>query len=172
MGKGGSKIVHTITHPEEIVSGVISHTNDLTTTIKTVTDAAIHHQQVQHVPVHHANTNLLSAISRPKLAAHTAHIDSITISKIPTITGQPGAIVSRQTFPPTHINSNTATADTFMTKIETSLQNQTVVISAVSGAAVGLALGGDNRALAMIVGGVCPVLAHAALSDPALVKTA
>ena len=169
MGKGGSKIVHTITHPEEIVSDVISHTNDLTTTIKTVTDAALHHQQVQHVPVHHANTNLLSAISRPKMAAHTAHIDSITISKIPTITGQPGAIVSRQTFPSTN---STAKAGTFMSKIEASLQNQTVVISAASGAAVGLALGGDNRALAMIVGGVCPVLAHAALSDSALVKTA
>ena len=157
MGKGASKVLQTVTHPiEEIASELISHTRDIPTTVNAVTTAALHH----------------ASSTRP--VVHTAHIDSITVSKLPTITGQPGAVVSHQTFPtypplqPPVIHrgplSSTKAELTFVEKLEASVQDTTVLASAAAGAAGGLALGGDNRALAMIVGGISPILAHALLA--------
>ena len=153
MGKGGSKLVQTITHPEEIVSEVISHTKDLQNTVNAVTTAALHHATTSTQPVVHPY----------------AHIDSITVSKIPTIDGQPGKVVSHQSFPlqpPLAIKSlrSSTKEPTFVEKLEASVQDTSVLASAAAGAAGGLALGGDNRALAMIVGGVSPILFHALLA--------
>ena len=162
MGKGASKVLQTVTHPiEEIASELISHTSDLqhavTSVVKTT---ALHHAASTHPVVVHT--------------APYAHIDSITVSKLPTITGQPGAVVSHQTFPtypplqPPVIHrgplSSTKAELTFVEKLEASVQDTTVLASAAAGAAGGLALGGDNRALAMIVGGISPILAHALLA--------
>ena len=160
MGKGASKVLHTVTHPEEVISQLASHTKDIQTTVNTVTTAALHHAASTRPVVH---------------TAPYAHIDSITVSKIPTITGQPGKVVSHQTFPtypplqPPVIHhplrsSTKAEELTFVEKLEASVQDTTVLASAAAGAAGGLALGGDNRALAMIVGGISPILAHALLA--------
>ena len=158
MGKGASKVLHTVTHPEEVVSELISHTDDLQNAVNTVVKTTA----LQHAtPVVHT--------------APYAHIDSITVAKLPTITGQPGKIISYQKFPtipplqppvihhPFSLNTKTEQL-TFVEKLEKSVQDKTVLASSAAGAAGGLALGGDNRALAMIVGGISPILAHALLA--------
>ena len=155
MGKGGSKLVHTITHPEEIVSEVISHTKDLQHAVNTVTTTALHHASSTQPVVH---------------TAPYAHIDSITITKIPTITGQPGKVVSHQSFPlqpPLAIKSlrsSRKAEPTFVEKLEASVQDTTVLASSAAGGASGLLLGGDNKVIAALVGFSTPILFHALLA--------
>ena len=153
MGKGGSKLVHTITHPEEIVSEVISHTKDLQNTVNAVTTTALQH----------------ATSTRPVVHPY-AHIDSITVTKIPTITGQPGKVVSHQSFPlqpPLAIKSlhgSTKAEPTFVGKLEASVQDTTVLESSSAGGASGLLLGGDNKLIAGLIGFSTPILFHALLA--------
>ena len=155
MCKGGSKLVHTITHPEEIVSDVISHTKDLQNTVNAVTTVALHHATTSTQPVVHPY----------------AHIDSITVTKIPTITGQPGKIVSHQSFPSLQpplaiksLRSSTKAELTFVEKLEASVQDTTVLASSAAGGASGLLLGGDNKVIAGLIGFSTPILFHALLA--------
>ena len=56
MGKGASKVLHTVTHPEEVISELASHTKDIPTTINTITTAALHHAASTRPVVHTADT--------------------------------------------------------------------------------------------------------------------
>ena len=49
---------------------------------------------------------------------------------------------------------------TFTDVLESSLQNQTVLVSSLSGGIVGLVAGGDNRIPLSVLGAAAPVIAH------------
>ena len=153
MGKGASKVLHTVTHPEEVISELASHTKDIQSTVNAVTTTALHHA---------ANT-------QPVVHPY-AHIDSITVSKIPTIDGQPGKVVSHQSFPlqpPLAIKSlrsSTKAEPTFTDKLTESLSDTSVLASSAAGGASGLLLGGDNKVIAGLIGFSTPILFHALLA--------